>query len=311
MASLLARNTELDAAGLTLPTEAESAERLDRGVRRWRPRSPRRATELDKGAEAARLAAARREALEARVASLRTSGGSEEAAETRRLRTDDTEAARLAEAAAAEELRRRLARSDAELTAMTLSLEAARAGGGDADQARRGGSGGERARRATNDGAERGREAGGGARAGQGAARRAGAGLDGGPAAGGAPEPADGAAAPPARRPAGRWSATPTRKDGTPGADREARARPERGAGPGALAEKRLRRAGRGREASGWRRRPGPARYRSEFFGSCATCSPRARGCRWSATASCSRRRCCSRSVRRRCRPRARRRSRG
>ncbi|MEL6170184.1 MAG: peptidoglycan -binding protein [Pseudomonadota bacterium] len=74
-------------------------------------------TEIDAQAEAARLAAARREALEALTADLTARAESAEAALTAE------EEARLAEAAAAEALRERLANSDAELTAMTLALE--------------------------------------------------------------------------------------------------------------------------------------------------------------------------------------------
>ena len=83
--------------------------------------------EVDAQTEAARLAAARREALEALVADLEQSG-EERAAEITALeqQLSDEEAARLAEAAAAEALRNRLQDADAELTAMTLALEAQR-----------------------------------------------------------------------------------------------------------------------------------------------------------------------------------------
>lgn len=90
--------------------------------------------ENDEQAEAARLAAARREALQALVADLR-SRNTEAAADIVALREDVTaaeeafseeQAARLAEAAAAEALRARLEEADAELTAMTMSLEAQR-----------------------------------------------------------------------------------------------------------------------------------------------------------------------------------------
>jgi len=76
--------------------------------------------EIDEGAEAARLAAARREALEALVADLET----ERDANAERI--SDLEVAALTDAAAAEALRERLANADAELTAMTLNLEAQR-----------------------------------------------------------------------------------------------------------------------------------------------------------------------------------------
>lgn len=92
-------------------------------------------SEIDAQAEAARLAAARREALDALVADLQArnaaaegqintlSGQLDEAQEA--LSAQD--AARIAEAAAAEMLRARLQDADAELTAMTLALENQRA----------------------------------------------------------------------------------------------------------------------------------------------------------------------------------------
>ncbi|WP_375255096.1 peptidoglycan -binding protein [Yoonia sp.] len=74
-------------------------------------------SEIDEGVEAARLAAARREALEALVADLET----EAAAKTEEITA--LEVAALTDAAAAEALRERLANADTELTAMTLNLE--------------------------------------------------------------------------------------------------------------------------------------------------------------------------------------------
>ncbi|MEL6840672.1 MAG: peptidoglycan -binding protein [Pseudomonadota bacterium] len=74
-------------------------------------------TEIDVGAEAARLAAARREALEALIADLETENDASAA------RITELETAQLADAAAAEALRERLADADTELTAMTLNLE--------------------------------------------------------------------------------------------------------------------------------------------------------------------------------------------
>lgn len=71
--------------------------------------------EVDAAEEAARLAAARREALEALLNDLRDSAGTEA--------VDDTEAARLADAAALEALRDKLKGADDEITAMTLTLE--------------------------------------------------------------------------------------------------------------------------------------------------------------------------------------------
>lgn len=89
-------------------------------------------SEIDAGAEAARLAAARREALEALIADLRTEaaalGGQVTDLQTQ---LSEEEAARLAEAAAAEALRARLQNADTELTAMTLALEEQRARAGE------------------------------------------------------------------------------------------------------------------------------------------------------------------------------------
>lgn len=83
--------------------------------------------EIDAQAEAARLAAARREALEALIADLETNKDAQalQITELEQQLTEE-EAARLAEAAAAETLRNRLQDADAELTAMTLALEAQR-----------------------------------------------------------------------------------------------------------------------------------------------------------------------------------------
>jgi chemotaxis protein MotB len=74
--------------------------------------------EVDAAAEAARLAAARREALEALLTDLQASAGE--------VAVDDNEAARLADAAALQALRDRLQNADSEITAMTLNLEAQR-----------------------------------------------------------------------------------------------------------------------------------------------------------------------------------------
>ncbi|CUH45605.1 peptidoglycan -binding protein [Ruegeria atlantica] len=84
-------------------------------------------SEIDEQAEAARLAAAQREVLEALVADLEQS----DAAQSTRIseleeQISAEQAAKLAEAAAAENLRNRLQDADAELTAMTLALEAQR-----------------------------------------------------------------------------------------------------------------------------------------------------------------------------------------
>ena len=76
--------------------------------------------EVDANAEAARLAAAKREALEALVADLETKAADSAAA------LNEEEASRLVEAAAAATLRERLKTADEELTAMTLALESER-----------------------------------------------------------------------------------------------------------------------------------------------------------------------------------------
>ena len=73
--------------------------------------------EIDAGAQAARLAAARREALEALMADLRAEATSD------MTRISELEAAQLVDAAAAQALRDRLANADAELTVMTLALK--------------------------------------------------------------------------------------------------------------------------------------------------------------------------------------------
>lgn len=87
--------------------------------------------EVDAQAEAARLTAARREALQALVADLRqrnTEGQEAQLALGTQVsdleaRLSEEEKTRIVEAAAAEALRERLQKADAELTAMTLALE--------------------------------------------------------------------------------------------------------------------------------------------------------------------------------------------
>jgi chemotaxis protein MotB len=138
VASLLALNTDLSGlldteraqrealAGQLETVQAESAERLSANEAMQVALAQAR-EEIDADAEAARLAAARREALEALVASLREDvSGLEGDLATRVESLSEAEAARLAEAAAAEALRQRLANADAELTAMTMNLEAER-----------------------------------------------------------------------------------------------------------------------------------------------------------------------------------------
>lgn len=91
-------------------------------------------SEVDAQSEAARLAAAQREALEALIEDLRAQNTlakteaedlAAELSEAQQALSAE-EIARLAEAAAAEALRARLQNADAELTAMTLSLETQR-----------------------------------------------------------------------------------------------------------------------------------------------------------------------------------------
>lgn len=117
VASLIARNTDL--SGALTAARKESADRLTAQQALEASLAQARG-ELDKGAEEARLAAARREALEALVASLRSDVSGKEQA------LSEAEKQRLTDAAAAAELRKRLEGSQAELTAMTLSLEAER-----------------------------------------------------------------------------------------------------------------------------------------------------------------------------------------
>lgn len=124
ISDLIASRDEIDAARAALVDERDALNIALAAAR----------SEIDAGEEAARLAAARREALEALIADLEAKNAD---AETRigqlsgqvdDLNTSLTEeeAARLAEAEAAAALRKRLEEADAELTAMTLSLEAQR-----------------------------------------------------------------------------------------------------------------------------------------------------------------------------------------
>ncbi|MTH79308.1 peptidoglycan -binding protein [Paracoccus aestuariivivens] len=83
--------------------------------------------EIDAQTEAARLAAARREALEALVTDLRTKNqDTDQRLSETQLKLSDAEAARLVDAAAAKALQERLDSSGAELTATTLALDQAR-----------------------------------------------------------------------------------------------------------------------------------------------------------------------------------------
>ena len=138
VASLIARNTDI--SGQLTAARAENADRLSANEALQASLAQAR-SEVDASVEAARLAAARREALQALVASLRSDveglkgqtaaqaarlDAATAAASKQAAKLDDAEAARLAEAAAAEALRKKLESSSAELTAMTLSLEAER-----------------------------------------------------------------------------------------------------------------------------------------------------------------------------------------
>lgn len=117
-----------------LTSTQERASVLDRDLAAERARSEAAARdiaaardEIDAQAEAARLDAARREALEALVANLRRTGAeSASRLSQTELQLTELEAARLTDAAAAAALREKLAGSTAELDAMTLQLEAAR-----------------------------------------------------------------------------------------------------------------------------------------------------------------------------------------
>lgn len=107
IADLTASVADLDAAQKQLITEKDT---LDLALAKAR-------TEIDAGTEAARLAAARREALEAMIADLNKQ------ATDRQAELTEQEKARIADQAAMAALRDRLQSADDELTAMTLALE--------------------------------------------------------------------------------------------------------------------------------------------------------------------------------------------
>ena len=128
VASLLSQRDAAVARGEALETRQEellsAQEALNLALAQAR-------SETDAQVEAARLAAARRDALTALVDDLRAQNQDAQAAlETAAAQNaaalSEAEAARLAEAAAAERLREKLENADAELTAMTLALEAQR-----------------------------------------------------------------------------------------------------------------------------------------------------------------------------------------
>ena len=121
VAALIAANTQLsterDAVAAELAESLTSAQALELALASAR-------LEIDTATQEARLAAARREALEALIASLETDAETQ-AGQITALEAELSEAeiARLTEAAAAEALRARLQDADAELTALTLALE--------------------------------------------------------------------------------------------------------------------------------------------------------------------------------------------
>ena len=128
VASLLSQRDAAVARGEALETRQEellsAQEALNLALAQAR-------SETDAQAEASRLAAARRDALTALVDDLRAQNQDAQAAlETAAAQNaaalSEAEAARLAEAAAAERLREKLENADAELTAMTLALETQR-----------------------------------------------------------------------------------------------------------------------------------------------------------------------------------------
>ena len=128
VASLLSQRDAAVARGEALETRQEellsAQEALNLALAQAR-------SETNAQAEAARLAAARRDALTALVDDLRAQNQDaqtalETAAAQNAAALSEAEAARLAEAAAAERLREMLENADAELTAMTLALETQR-----------------------------------------------------------------------------------------------------------------------------------------------------------------------------------------
>ena len=131
VASLLSqRNNALDSVAALEQAQSEllsEKEVLDLALATAR-------SEIDEQVEAARLAAAQREAMDALIADLRAQGEDKDAVISARAlelaelqeALSAEEEARLLEAEAAKALRARLETADAELTAMTLTLEAER-----------------------------------------------------------------------------------------------------------------------------------------------------------------------------------------
>jgi chemotaxis protein MotB len=105
---------DLNAARAKLVTEKDA---LDLALAKAR-------TEIDASAEAARLAAAKREALETLIASLQAESATRQTdLNAARTALSDAEAAQLVDKAALDALRTKLLSADAELTSMTLALE--------------------------------------------------------------------------------------------------------------------------------------------------------------------------------------------
>lgn len=125
--TLASREQALALSEQTLETTQGSLSRAEQALSSAR-------TEIDQQAEEARLAVARREALEALARDLNAKNTETGAAlteaqsqlEATGSQLSEAEQARIAEAAAAEALRQQLRDSEAELTAMTLSLEQSR-----------------------------------------------------------------------------------------------------------------------------------------------------------------------------------------
>lgn len=121
------QDSELDQLGqqlaqltAALSTSQDRVAGLDRDLGATRGQLTEAQTRIDAQTEAAQLAAARRQALEALVADLRRRNADAAQELTR------TQTARAADAEAAKALQDKLAQSDAELTAMTMELETAR-----------------------------------------------------------------------------------------------------------------------------------------------------------------------------------------
>jgi chemotaxis protein MotB len=117
IAGLLLDKEALETANATTLSQKEAVELALAAAR----------DEISEGEENARLAAAKRDALEALIKDLQATGEIQVAQITEtQAALSEAEKAQLAEAAAAAALRERLENADAELTAMSLSLEAQR-----------------------------------------------------------------------------------------------------------------------------------------------------------------------------------------